>query len=224
MRKKIAVIVSGNSSKDDLLVELEEGFSELIEFLNTGLLDRYTKSYIENIKTDFSNNLVLVKFSESTNLHVDKDHLNRRFKQEVDILKDKVDAIIVLSTLEFEYLENIDIPILYLNNMIFGLIKEVTKMKSVALVVPDKTMILESVRKYNKKGIEISAVVVASPYSRVKEFIKSISDISDIDSSFIVLDSVYYKDYMKDLVIEKSGKIVIRPFSLAMKILDELFG
>lgn len=221
--KKVYLITTGHSPREDIADDLREHFSEEIEVCEAGAMDPYS---VEQVKTLFApaegeatlvsrlSNGEMVAFSEEKAMPLVQSCVDTA-------CEDGADAIIILCTSDFPRLKS-RVPVLYPGDLEKKLAVSVAGGMKVAYLFPFATHAPGMAESWESSGLPGNYACYhhssGAPFEDVIEFFKK------DDPDFIVLDCMGYSYEMAERVGKETGKPLILPRSLLVNTTHMLLG
>ena len=140
----------------------------------------------------------------------------------IDDLEEKgVSGIMLLCTGDFKNTLSSNIPLIYPNRIIRGLLPSVCTGRLLVLV-PEEAQKAEALCQWKELGIS-AEVYSISPYDNTAEDFRQLgSFLKETEGDLILMDCMGYSSDMKKTVSACSGKNVLLPRTLAASVLKEL--
>lgn len=221
--KKVYLITTGHSPREDISDDLKAHFSEEIEVFEAGAMDPYT---VEQVKTDFApeegkatfvsrlSNGEMVPFSEEKAMPLVQKCVDRACAEGADV-------IIILCTSDFPRLKS-SVPVLYPGDLEKKVAVSVAGGMKVGYLFPFATHAPGMAESWKSAGLPGSYACYhhssGAPFSEVIDFFR------EDDPDFIVLDCMGYSFEMADTVASETGKPLILPRSLLVNTTHMLLG
>lgn len=221
--KKVYLITTGHSPREDISDDLKAHFSEEIEVIEAGAMDPYT---VEQVKTEFKpedgettfvsrlSNGEMVAFSEAKAMVKVQDCVDKACAEGAD-------AIIILCTSDFPRLKS-SVPVLYPGDLEKKIAVSVAEGMKVAYLFPFESHAPGMAESWKCAGLPGNFTCYhhssGASFSEVIDFFKK------DDPDFIVLDCMGYSYEMAETVAKETGKPFVLPRSLLVNTIHMLLG
>jgi len=207
-----------------MIPEMIEFLGEDVEVLQSGALDGLILEEIEAFTIGKDDYVLVSKLRDGSSVKFAERHILTRLQKCIDKLESQgVDIILFICTGVFPDGFKSNVPILYPQKIIHGVVPNLLDKGKLAVITPDKDQLKQSKEKWEEVVSNVE-VVTASPYSKEDELAGAIDILKDSDSSIIVMDCMGYTASMKKRVTEETEKMVILSKTIVARIIGEILN
>jgi protein AroM len=220
--KKLGFITIGQSPRTDIMEDVRKIIPENIEIIEAGALDRYDRQYIQDNLSPGENSQFLVsRMRDGSQVEIAEEKIHSLLQNCVDHLNKKgCNIILMMCTGKIPELLS-KVPILPPQKILHNIMKNIGFQGKIGVFIPEKEQELNIRKAWNSMGMEIFPVF-ASPYGNIDNIKKESLLLDKEDISVIFMDCMGYSEKMKNMVYEITGKAVIIPRTMIVKIALEL--
>ncbi len=221
MKKKLGTITIGQSPREDVIPEMIEFLGD-VEILQAGALDGLSYDEIVNFDIKDDDYILVSKLRDGRNVKFAERHILPMLQKCIERLeKEGADIILFICTGTFPDIFKSTKPLLYPQKIIHSVMPPLLGNSKLAVVVPHKEQINQSIKKWKETGINAD-VFSGSPYTKADEISEVIAELNKSDADVVILDCIGYTREMKKRVSEGTDKSVILARTLVSRVLGEL--
>lgn len=220
--KKIGFITIGQSPRVDIMEDVRKIIPANIEIIEAGALDEFSPQYIDKHLSPGKNSQFLVsRMRDGSQVEIAEEKIHYLLQNCVDKLNEKgCNIILMMCTGNIPELKS-EVPVLAPQKILHNMMKNIGFTGNMGVFVPEKEQDESIKRAWNSQGMDISTFF-ASPYGDIEEIKKEAISLDNKDISIIFMDCMGYSEKMKNIVSEITGKPVIIPRTMIVKIALEL--
>lgn len=223
MKKTLGIITIGQSPRTDLTSDIGTLISGSLEVTEIGLLDGFSYEEAERSFGPVGDEPVLVsRMRDGRGIMLSDGKMQARMQEVVSKEKNNLDIILILCTAPFPHLRS-SVPLVIPQRIIQGIVGALSNKTVVGVLIPEKKQLNDCIVRWKHNKITILPAAL-SPYNPHREDWPHVLSIfrerEDID--YIVLDCMGYSKEMKNCVQEYTGKKVILPRTMIIRIINDL--
>lgn len=222
MKKTIGFITIGQSPRTDIMEDVRKIIPSDIGIIEAGALDNYSFEYIkENLSPGIADQFLVSRMRDGSQVEIAEEKIHGLLQNCVDDLNAKGCSIILMMCTGSipEFTSNV--PVLPPQKILHNIIKNIGFKKKIGVYVPEKEQEDNIRNVWNSLGLDIKPVF-ASPYRGLHDIEKEAEKLCSDDISIIFMDCMGYSEKMKQAVQEITGKPVIIPRMMIVKLALEL--
>lgn len=222
INKKIGFITIGQSPRTDIMEDIKKIIPPNIEIVEAGALDDFSRPYIyENLSPEKDSQFLVSRMRDGSQVEIAEEKIHLLLQNCVDKLNEKgCNIIIMMCTGKIPELVS-KVPVLQPQKILHNIIKNVGFQGKIGVFVPEKEQENNIRKAWKANGMEIIPVF-ASPYGSYDNIEKKANSLDNQEISIIFMDCMGYSEKMKNIVCEITGKPVIIPRTMIVKIAIEL--
>lgn len=220
--KKIGFITIGQSPRTDIMEDVRKIIPENIEVLEVGALDNYNHQYIkEHLSPGEGSQFLVSRMRDGSQVEIGEEKIHSLLQNCVDHLNEKkCDVILMMCTGKIPELIS-NSPILQPEKILHNIMKNIGFQGKIGVFIPEKEQEINIRKTWNSMGMEIFPVF-ASPYGNIDNIKNEATHLDNSEISIVFMDCMGYSENMKKIVYEITGKPVIIPRTMIVKIALEL--
>lgn len=220
--KKVGLITIGESPRTDIMVDMEPILADNFEILQGGALDGLSKEELEALKPEGSDIILVSTLRNGQSIIMAERKILKYMQQRIDELESKgADIIMLLCTGNFDDTLHSNVPLIYPNKIIEGLLSRICDDGLIA-VTPDNEQMDECKKYWQDHGVD-ACMASISPYDNsLEDFVEFGKTLNDYKPAYILLDCMGFSAKMKEALSTHSEKKIVLPRTMLASILKEL--
>lgn len=219
---KLGAITVGQSPRTDVTGDIMEIFKGKAEILERGALDGMSLEEVGRLEPENGEYVLVSRMRDGTQVSFSEQKILPRIQMCIDELeRSGVDMILFFCTGEFACEFRSDVPLIFPCDLISRLIPVLCGVKQLIVVTPTQRQVEQSQNKW-KKYVDHVVTVAASPYGEWEELEEVCDRISELEGPLVIMDCIGYSCAMKQMVAEKTGKMVVLSRTMAARVISEL--
>ena len=218
--KKIGMLTIGQSPRDDIVPGLMEILGEGIEIVEAGALDDHTLDDVNRIDLNPDDYILVSRMRDGAEIKITKKYVVPLMQRQLNKIEAQgVRVTVVMCTGEFPPFKSkglVVTPSEILRGVLMGALKE----GRLGVVFPAAEQEAYAEKEFGRPGVEVYADHV-SPYETddVEGLLKRLKE-QDLD--LIFLNCFGFPRWLKEKIVEATGKPVIQSNALIARVLKEL--
>lgn len=223
--KKIGLITIGQAPRTDIMEDLSPMLSGTFEIFQRGALDGLSEAELAALAPEPGDTVLVSSLLDGTAVIMAEEKILHLLQDCIDDLENKgVLAIMFLCTGDFKDSLSAEVPLIYPNRILAGLIPALCRNSKLAVLVPDAEQKEDAVRHWQTVGIS-AEVRAVSPYEGdAARFERAGIELKTAEADCVLLDCMGYSSAMGAQVSDICGKPVLLPRTLTAAILKEIYG
>jgi protein AroM len=219
---KLGAVTIGQSPREDVVPEIREILGTKVKIIERGALDRLNLEEIRLLSPNQSDELLITRMRDGTEVRVARRHIVPRMKEAVsELVAESIEIVLMLCTEEFSEVRSSAI-LLHPGRMIRNIVNAVMEEGRLGVVLPsaDQIPIMKERWKCCYRDVVIDAV---SPYTATETELAEVGmrmRHSQVD--LVVFDCIGFNRKAKSIFREILKKPVLLPRTLLGRIAKEL--
>ena len=218
--KKIGMLTIGQSPRNDIIPSLMEILGEGHEVVEAGALDDHTLEDIKRIDLNPEHYILVSRMRDGTEIKITKKYVVPLMQKQLDKIETQgVRLTVVMCTGRFPRFKSKGLVVTP-SEILRGVVEGALKMGRLGVVFPTAEQKAYAEKEFGRPGVEVYPDSV-SPYEAgdVEGLLKRLSE-QDLD--LIFLNCFGFPRWLKDKVVEATGKPVIQSNALIARVLKDL--
>lgn len=222
--KKIGLITIGQAPRTDIMEDLWPMLSDAFEIYQRGALDGLSETELAALAPEPGNTVLVSSLLNGTAVTMAEEKILHLLQDCIGDLERKgVCAIMFLCTGDFKDNLKAEVPLIYPNRILAGLIPALCTNSQLAVLVPEEDQKEDAVQQWKEKDIN-AQVFAVSPYEGdIERFKAAAANIEKTDAACVLMDCMGYSRAMKSQIAKNCSKPVILPRSVVAAILKEIY-
>jgi protein AroM len=218
--KKIGMLTIGQSPRDDIVPGLMEILGEGYEVVEAGALDDHTIENIKKIDLNPDHYILVSRMRDGTEIKITKKYVVPLMQRQLDKIEGQgVRLTVVMCTGRFPQFKSKGLVITP-SEILRGVLEGALKEGRLGVVFPTAEQEAYAEKEFGRPGVEVYPDSV-SPYEAddVEGLLKRLKE-KDLD--LIFLNCFGFPSWLKEKVVEATGKPVIQSNALVARVMKEL--
>ena len=218
--KKLGMLTLGQSPRDDLTPLLVEILGDQVELIQAGALDDVTIEEVQKLPLVKEDYILVSRMRDGRQIKITKKQVLPLLQSRLDWLEDQgVRTTVVMCTGKFPQFKSEGLVVTP-NEILRGVLEGALKAGRLGVVFPAAEQKAYADKEFGRPGVEVYADSV-SPYEAgdVEGLMKRLKE-RDLD--LIFLNCFGFPGWLKEKVVEATGKPVIQSNALIARVLKEL--
>jgi protein AroM len=218
--KKIGMLTIGQSPRDDIVPGLMEILGEGYEVVEAGALDDHTIENIKKIDLNPDHYILVSRMRDGTEIKITKKYVVPLMQRQLDKIEGQgVRLTVVMCTGRFPQFKSKGLVITP-SEILRGVLEGALKEGRLGVVFPTAEQEAYAEKEFGRPGVEVYPDSV-SPYEAddVEGLLKRLKE-KDLD--LIFLNCFGFPSWLKEKVVEATGKPVIQSNALIARVMKEL--
>lgn len=218
--KKIGMLTIGQSPRDDIVPGLTEILGEGIEIVEAGALDDHTLDDIKKIDLNPEHYILVSRMRDGTEIRITKKYVVPLMQRQLEKIEGQgVRLTVVMCTGKFPQFKSRGLVVTP-SEILRGVVEGALKEGRLGVVFPAAEQKAYAENEFGRPGVDVYADSV-SPYEAddVEGLLKRLKE-RDLD--LIFLNCFGFPRWLKEKVVEATGKPVIQSNALIARVLKEL--
>lgn len=221
--KKIGLITIGQSPRNDIMSDILPILGNSTEILQKGALDNLSKSQLSEIKPGPTDTILVSSLRDGTSVLMAEEKILGLLQNCIRELENlSVSGIMLLCTGDFKDTLSSNVPLLFPNKILSGLIPSLCDKGNLLILVPESAQKKEAVHHWKKLGINAKAFALSPYCSTDDELRQTAAALSEATGDYILLDCMGYSAEMKDRISGCCNKNILLPRTLLASVLKEI--
>jgi protein AroM len=221
--KRIGMLTIGQSPRTDVLPDMLE-FLHGAEILQAGALDGLTAPEMAALAPQGGSDVLVSRLQDGTWVLMEENKVLPLLQQRVDSLcAQGVELLIMLCTGKFPDVLRAQVPILYPQKLLYGVVPLLAQGRRVGVLNPDPKQLEQCRRNWAGAVGEVAAAAL-NPYEPADGIPRAARELTEGGAQLIVMDCMGYTRAMKAQVARLTGKSVILPRTLLARTVGELLS
>ena len=219
--KKIGALTIGQSPRVDAIPEMEPHLVG-VEILQAGALDGLTRGEMDALAPEGNGDVLVSRLRDGSWVTMEERKIIPLLQKQVDNLcRQGVELIAMLCTGKFPDVLQANVPIVYPQRLLYGVVPTLASGGRIGVVAPDPTQLEQCVRNWSAVSNNV-AVVAGNPYDPASDWKRVAEELIREKADWIVLDCIGYTSQVKALLQQYTGKPVILPRTLLARLVGEI--
>ena len=218
---KIGAITVGQAPRVDVtsdIIPLLQG----CELLEKGGLDGLTRQQIEAFAPQEGDYVLVSRLVDGSSVTFAEKHVLPRLQAAIDELEAQgCRLILFFCTGDFPATFHANVPLIFPNQILQGLVPLLTATGRIAVVTPSPLQLGQSKNKW-EKYVPQATPVAASPYEGLEGIRQAAQQVAGLDCDLVVLDCIGYTLEMKQIFAQATGKNIVLSRTLLARVVSEL--
>lgn len=151
MKKKLGLITIGQSPRRDIVPDMVEFIGEDVEILESGALDNLEYEEIMEFTPTEDDYVLISKLRDGRGVKFSERYILPLLQDCIDNLESQgVDLILFICTGVFPDVFKFNVPILYPQKIIHGLVPNLLNSSKLTIITPDKDQVRQSEKKWGE--------------------------------------------------------------------------
>ncbi len=215
----IGAVTIGQSPRPDITAELAAFFEPAVRIIESGALDGFEKSEVEDILPRASGPLLVTRLRDGSEVKIGEDFLIPHLQACVQRLQSEADLILVLCTESLPQFES-DKLVLYPGRLLFQMVRALGA-RRVGILTPAEEQLEHQAMRWSGVVSE-PFVESASPYGRLGRLQSAAQSLAARNVDLIVMDCLGYTQSMKRIVRACANRPVVLARSVLARAAAEL--
>lgn len=218
--KKIGMLTIGQSPRNDILPGLMEILGEGTEIVEAGALDDHTLDDINRIDLDPEHYILVSRMRDGTEIRITKKYVVPLMQRQLDRIEAQgVRLTVVMCTGEFPPFKSKGLVVTP-SEILRGVLMGALKKGRLGVVFPAAEQKAYAEKEFGRPGVEVYADAV-SPYEP-DDVEGLVERLREQNLDLIFLNCFGFPRWLKDRIVEATGKPVIQSNALIARVLKEL--
>lgn len=219
---KIGAITIGQAPRDDVTCDLMPIFGSKVELLQRGALDGLTLDEIRPFAPEDGDYVLVSKLLDGTSVTFAEKHILPRLQQAIDELEaNGAELIVFFCTGSFPDSLRSSVPLVYPCDILHRIVPLLTRTSDIIAITPSPLQVRQNEKKWGGYVRQCRALA-ASPYGAWEDLQAAARKARELPGDLIVLDCIGFDQKMKDMFARESGKRVVLPRTLLVRVVSEL--
>jgi protein AroM len=218
--KKIGMLTIGQSPRDDIVPGLMEILGEDIEIVEAGALDDLTLDDINRIDLNPEHYILVSRMRDGTEIKITKKYVVPLMQRQLDKIEAQgVSLTVVMCTGRFPQFKSRGLVVTP-SEILRGVVEGALKAGRLGVVFPAAEQMAYAEKEFGRPGVKVYPDSV-SPYESgdVEGLLKRLKE-QELD--LIFLNCFGFPSWLKDKIVDATGKPVIQSNALIARVLKEL--
>ena len=220
---KIGAITIGQAPRVDVTADIMRLFPEGTELLQRGGLDGLSREEIAAFAPQEGDYVLVSRLVDGSSVTFAERFILPRLQEAIYELEDAgCKFIMMFCTGTFpEDLKARHIPLIYPCKILERIAPIVSKDSNILCITPSPLQVEQCEKKWNG-FVNKAKCISASPYGDIEAVEAAAEEAKKYDADLIILDCIGYSQKMKNMFVEKTGKLVLLPRTLLGRVAAEL--
>lgn len=218
--KKIGMLTIGQSPRNDIIPGLVEILGEGIEIVEAGALDDHTLDDVKRIELNPEDYILVSRMRDGTEIKITKKYVVPLMQRQLDRIEDQgVRLTVIMCTGKFPQFKSRGLVVTP-SEILRGVVEGALKTGRLGVVFPAAEQKAYAEKEFGRPGVTVYPDSV-SPYEAgdVEGLIRRLKE-QDLD--LIFLNCFGFPAWLKEKVVDATGKPVIQSNALIARVLKEL--
>jgi len=218
--KKIGMLTIGQSPRNDIIPGLMEILGEGIEIVEAGALDDHTLEDVKKIELNPEDYILVSRMRDGTEIKITKKYVVPLMQRQLDRIESQgVRLTVVMCTGKFPQFKSRGLVVTP-SEILRGVVEGALKAGRLGVVFPAAEQKGYAEKEFGRPGVEVYPDSV-SPYE-VGDVEGLLNRLKEQDLDLIFLNCFGFPGWLKEKVVDATGKPVIQSNALIARVLKEL--